>query len=264
MRMGKASRRVKGSSQTLAPDRPKYASRGLVVGQLQSNVVASVYWPQIVDIANDQLERHAELMMEYDDEVQTIVEDRRKERELKRLESEGDDDDKYNLDDVDIEEEEGDDENGDAAKEPPLYADLPPPPTPASRLLFHSPAQLDDLSETILSPHLDHFTKTAEWKVYANAAKFERLLDERYGPFRPFVDKYPQIERTVRNMQRKYAKGNSPRPTGRTAHSQIHGHHYFVYDAAQCREMGGVGARGHLLAGGAAALGAGGTREHRT
>ena len=210
MRMGKASRRVKGSSQALAPDRPKYASRGLVVGQLQSNVVSSVYWPQIVDIANDQLERHAELMMEYDDEVQAIVEERRRERELKRLESEGDDDDdKYNLDDVDIEEDDGDDADGAAAaaREPPLYADLPPPPTPASRLLFRSPAQLDDLSETILSPHLDHFTKSAEWKVHANAAKFERLLDERYGPFRPFVDRYPQIERTVRNIQRKYAKG---------------------------------------------------------
>ena len=121
MRMGKASRRVKGPSQSMAPSRPKYASRGLVVGQLQSNVVSSVYWPQIVDIANDQLERHAELMMEYDDEVQTIVEERRKEREVQRLEnvSEGEegDDDRYNLDDVDIDEDEDDDgdddDNGD-------------------------------------------------------------------------------------------------------------------------------------------------------
>ena len=47
----------------------------------------------------------------------------------------------------------------------------------------------------------------AEWKIHANAAKFSRLLDERYGPLRPLVDRYPQIERSIRNAQRKYARG---------------------------------------------------------
>ena len=63
MRMGQPSRRLRGPSTTLASTiTPQYArSPHLVVGQVQSNVVAAVYFPAIVAIAERQLERHAEL-----------------------------------------------------------------------------------------------------------------------------------------------------------------------------------------------------------
>jgi len=227
--MGKASRRLRGPSTTLASTiTPQYAaSPNLVVGQIQSNVVAAVYFPAIVAIAEKQLERHAELMVEYDEEVARLVAERRREREARRLESADAVDDRYNLDDVDIDDDDDDDddENEDAAAkaakkvERGLYAHLPPPPTSAASLLYTSPAQLSDLTDAVLAPHLEHFTQStssststagagaAEWKIHANAAKFSRLLDERYGPLRPLVDRYPQIERGIRNLQRKYARG---------------------------------------------------------
>ena len=234
MRMGKASRRLRGPSITLGSTiTPRYAaSPQLVVGQIQSNVVASVYFPALVALAEEQLERHAALMVEYDGEVARLVKGRRREREVQRLESGDGGDDRYDLDDVDIADDDGEtEEEDDAAKAKAakakqerggLYADLPPPPAAAASLLYTSAAQLADLTDFILAPHLEHFTQSAtssttsstsstagaEWKIHANAAKFSRLLDERYGPFRPLiVDRYPQIERSIRNVQRKYARG---------------------------------------------------------
>ena len=75
------------------------------------------------------------------------------------------------------------------------------------RLLFASQKDVDDLA-TLLSETASDFTAPSNlWKVHANAAKFERLLDEKYGRFRPIVDSHPQIEVVFRNLQRKYAMG---------------------------------------------------------
>ena len=43
--------------------------------------------------------------------------------------------------------------------------------------------------------------------MHANAAKFERGLDEKYGVFRPFITNHPEIEHFIRSVQRKYAMG---------------------------------------------------------
>lgn len=64
---------------------------------------------------------------------------------------------------------------------------------------------------TLISDTSNHFKTVGKsvpkWKVHANAAKFERLLNEKYGRFRPFITKYPQIETNLRNLQRKYNRG---------------------------------------------------------
>lgn len=86
------------------------------------------------------------------------------------------------------------------ATQPPA---IDPPPQP----LFHSKYIIDELSQ-VMSETSDHFfAKTGGWRVTANAARFERMLDERYGVFRPFITKYPGIEHFVRSVQRKYAVG---------------------------------------------------------
>ena len=51
------------------------------------------------------------------------------------------------------------------------------------------------------------FTMNGGWKVHAKAARFERLMDEKYGMFRPFLKEHPEIEQFVRSVQRKYATG---------------------------------------------------------
>lgn len=63
---------------------------------------------------------------------------------------------------------------------------------------------------------------TNGWKVHANAAKFERLLDEKYGPFRPLMDRMPQLELFIRNTQRKIAKGHLFSPFRETRPLPIH------------------------------------------
>jgi len=80
----------------------------------------------------------------------------------------------------------------------------PPPP----RSLFTSKEDVDEL-ETLLTETAARFKSPSNrWKVQANAAKFERLLDERYGRLRPFVESNPQVEAAFRGLQRRYAMGH--------------------------------------------------------
>jgi phytoene dehydrogenase-like protein len=81
--------------------------------------------------------------------------------------------------------------------------------------VFHSQYLIDDFKET-LEETAKHFSTLNGWKVHANAAKFERRLDEKYGILRPFITNHPEIEHFVRGVQRKYAMGYfSPlRPSG--------------------------------------------------
>ncbi len=76
--------------------------------------------------------------------------------------------------------------------------------------LFASTEAREELL-TLLSETSSHFSTVGKtvpkWKVHANAAKFERQLDEKYGRLRPFITQYPEIETHMRNIQRKYNKG---------------------------------------------------------
>lgn len=81
--------------------------------------------------------------------------------------------------------------------------------------VFYSQYVIDDFKET-LEEMAKHFSTLNGWKIHANAAKFERRLDEKYGIFRPFITNHPEIETLVRGVQRKWAMGHfSPlRPKG--------------------------------------------------
>lgn len=72
--------------------------------------------------------------------------------------------------------------------------------------VFHSQYKIDDFTET-LEETAKHFSTLNGWKVHANAARFERRLDEKYGIFRPFITEHPEVEVFVRGMQRKWAMG---------------------------------------------------------
>jgi hypothetical protein len=81
--------------------------------------------------------------------------------------------------------------------------------------LFSTSTDLESL-QLLLSDLSTHFTST--FKAHVNASKFERLLDEKYGRFRPFIESHPQIEYAFKKIQRKYVRGEfSPvgkRPMG--------------------------------------------------
>ena len=70
--------------------------------------------------------------------------------------------------------------------------------------LFSSTTDIESLT-VLLSELSTHFTST--YKAHANAAKFERLLDEKYGRFRPFIESHPQVEYVFKKLQRKYVRG---------------------------------------------------------
>lgn len=80
--------------------------------------------------------------------------------------------------------------------------------SPPRKPLFHSEYQFRIFEATVVQSLQDHFfVEKGGWRIKANAAKFDRLLDERYGVFRPFISKYPEIDQFVRSVQRKYAVG---------------------------------------------------------
>ena len=82
--------------------------------------------------------------------------------------------------------------------------DIPPPPAAP---LYRSEYWINELEE-VLKDTSDHFhAKNGGWKVRAKAARFERLMDEKYGRFRPFLKEHPEVEHFVRSVQRKYATG---------------------------------------------------------
>lgn len=98
-------------------------------------------------------------------------------------------------------------EYDEAVKEAEISPDgnvtIPPEP---KKPVFHSQYLIDDFKET-LEETSKHFSTLNNWKVHANAAKFERRLDEKYGIFRPFITNHPEVETFVRGVQRKWAMG---------------------------------------------------------
>jgi hypothetical protein len=171
VRMGKLAKRERiGKNYPDRASRPKFSSAGLVVGQVSSNLINSVYLPLWEDMAQQSLEDYIQKKIEFEDAV--------KEAELN----------------------------------PDTYVEIPDEPI---RPVFHSQLVIDDFKET-LEETAKHFSTLNGWKIHANAAKFERRLDEKYGIFRPFITNHPEIETLVRGVQRKWAMGHfSPlRPSG--------------------------------------------------
>ena len=176
MRIGKSPKKSRSWKKTGLTSKPKHVSTESVVGQVSADLISTFFAPKIKKLASESLERYAEEMLDYEDAV----------RELELNET------------VTVEGEIGDDGS--------IQTDKDFPPIPKAPL-FHSQVRIDELS-TVMSESADHFfAKAGGWKVHANAAKFERFLDEKYGIFRPFITEHPEVEVFIRSIQRKYAMG---------------------------------------------------------
>lgn len=149
--------------------KPKHASPESIVGRLSSDLIAVVYAPKFRDIAQDILETYAGHVVEYEETILNGTEEAEIEASGKI--------------------------SGDFPVQPPLEP------------LFSTQFLVDEFTNK-LSETSEYFGRDGGWKIEANSAKFERLLDERYGMLRPLVTKYPQIEQVVRSVQRKYLAGD--------------------------------------------------------
>jgi hypothetical protein len=177
MRLGKLPKKSK--TATPAGDdehKPQHISGVTVIGQVSLDLISTVYEPLIQDVAARQMENYATELADYEEAVSTTT------TESVEIQADG---------------------TTITIQRPPLEP------------LFASTQVLEEFLET-LHDTSDHFfppTKSSSssngggYKIYANAAKFERMLDEKYGIFRPFITNHPEIEHTIRSLQRQYAMG---------------------------------------------------------
>jgi all-trans-retinol 13,14-reductase len=148
-----------------------------VVGQLSPDILSVYLAPEMKARAVESLERYSEQLLEYEDLVK------------QRHDAAGN---------VEIDSSDG------TLRD---VTDLPPLPEPPRAPLFRSEHWIEELDE-VLKETSDHFqSKNGGWKVHARAARFERLMDERYGRLRPILRQHPELETFLRNVQRKYATG---------------------------------------------------------
>lgn len=153
--------------------KPKYITSETVVGQISPDLIATVFAPKLKRLALESLERYADEMLHYEETLAAL----------------------HNSTQQPVEAEIGVDGSS-------THTGLPVSPNPP---LFNSQARFDEL-DGLLTETSEHFMGKG-YKVRANAAKFERSLDEKYGVLRPFVRDHPEIEQLVRSLQRKYAVG---------------------------------------------------------
>jgi len=187
----------------------------LTIGQISPNLIDAIYAPLLTHIAERQSEQYADLMIEYEEKKMMLM------SEAEEAEEEGGDNE------VDGDEKE-DGEDSDLSNiletESKIEIDMDPPPS-INSLLFAQSFHRDELTSQILTPTSEYFTTATtsssssrrynnnitpnlpQWKIHANAAKFERHLDEKYGRLRPFLTEHPEIERFIRSTQRKLARG---------------------------------------------------------
>ena len=147
------------------------------MGQVSPDLISSYFTPKIQELASESAVRYAGELLDYEDAVKEVNGTGTAEAEAE----------------IGID---GSVETG--AEEPPV---------PPAKPLFHSQHRIDELTELFADTSEYFFAKSGGWKVHANAAKFERSLDEKYGIFRPFITEHPEIEQFVRSVQRRYATG---------------------------------------------------------
>lgn len=188
MRLGKnpKKRRSKTKSNPLPDPQPN-----LVVGQISSNLIDSLYGPILMKMAEQSVENYADEALQWSDAQSvdvTLGEDAEAE--------------------VQVELDGTIQEQGNTFQSN-INTPKPKPP------LFSSSTDLESLT-SLLTDVSTHFTST--YKAHANLAKLERLLDEKYGRLRPFIESHPQVEWAFKKIQRKYVRGEfSPigkRPMG--------------------------------------------------
>ncbi|KAL7547247.1 hypothetical protein ACHAWF_010566 [Thalassiosira exigua] len=197
MRMGRSPPKRRKSSRTKAPpgNKPKFSSSTMVVGRIDPRVVESVYAPMLTDLAVASAEAYAEEALAWEQATNGSDAEMGAEGSFASEEEV-----ELDLDGNVVAEGEAD--AGPAGTNSAEAS--APPPRPR---LFSAQADVDELT-SLLSDVSVHFSHPGnQWKVHANAAKFERLLDEKYGRWRPFIENHPEVEIFVKNVQRKYAMG---------------------------------------------------------
>jgi len=189
MRMGKPEKVRRGQKAPTRVDadgnQPKHAARGSVVGKLSPDIISTYFASDLKAKAEESLERYSDELMHYDDAVkayENAVEQLKKEQQTE----------------VEI------DASGQQQQQ---TEELPPQPVPPKAPLYKSEYWLNEFDE-MLTESSNHFqTKNGGWKAHARAARFERIMDERYGRFRPLLKQYPELETMVKSLQRRYATG---------------------------------------------------------
>ena len=180
MRIGKSAKRSRtsakagyGTARGVKSRSNDISGETMVGTSVSPDLIETIFAPQLLQLASESLERYAEASLLYDDAM--------KELQTKNLS---------------VEAEVGVDGSISTS------FDLPMPPR---HPLYDSQFRIDEFT-TMLEETSEHFMSKG-YKVHIKAAKFERLLDEKYGVFRPFIKDHPEIEQFVRSMQRKYASG---------------------------------------------------------
>lgn len=156
---------------------PKYAARGSVVGKLSPDIISVAFAPDMKLKAKESLEHYTEELMHYEDAVKAY--------EAAKQQTQ-----------VEI------DANGEQQTQ-----ELPPEPVPPKVPVYRSEYWIKEFDE-MLSDTTEFFqSKNGGWKAHAKAARFERIMNERYGRLRPLLKEYPELETMVKTLQRRYATG---------------------------------------------------------
>lgn len=183
----------------LNPIRPKFSSPTLIVGRVSSNIIESMLTPALLDLAVTSAEAHAETVLVYDQRMMALS--------LPSLNRGGREDDNEEGAKVELGlvSEMTTSRGPSNVDECDYVADDVPPPLIR---LFQTQRDVDEMSSLLFETTVHFSSPSNAWRVHANVAKFERLLDARYGRLRPFVASYPEIEAFLRNVGRKYAMGS--------------------------------------------------------
>jgi hypothetical protein len=196
MRLGKRLKKSRGwkkasdnveninDDEPLPPIQPKHITAETVIGRVSSDLISTYFAPKIYELVEESLEKYAEQVMTHQEALvewknSNTTSTAETKTEQAELQADG----------------------STVVSSSLIYPQAP------IRPLFHSQHQIEEITE-IFQETSDHFfADKGGWRIPANAAKFERMLDEKYGPFRPFITRHPEIEIFLRNMQRKYAAG---------------------------------------------------------
>jgi hypothetical protein len=197
MRMGNPVKVRRGQKPPHRTDyqgsKPKHAARGSVVGELSPDIISVYLGPELKARAVESLERYSEHLVEYEDLLKDYNDAVKKQQEEENNREDG------ATSEAEI------DPDGTVRKVSSV--DLPSYPEPPKAPIFKSEYWIDEL-DAVIKETSDFFqSKNGGWKVHARAARFERVMDERYGRLRPLLKQYPELETFARGIQRKYATG---------------------------------------------------------
>jgi hypothetical protein len=206
MRLNKSEKSNRGwttaSGAKDKPMKPKFVGPDVFIGRVSSDMLDVCFRPRLKEMATASAEAYAEELLIYHTKLREHEAAHQVKPSIPELDSEG------HEPELEGEKQEADMEvEIEADGSMKIVPDIPPFEVPEPvKPLFHSQFMINEFLATI-GDVSDHFSDTGGWKVHANAAKFERALDEKYGVFRPFVTNHPEIEVFIRSIQRKYAMG---------------------------------------------------------